>query len=444
MQNSEGISGISFFLCLVFFLFALERVCFCEDIGSLSRELAIISTLNQAMDVLDKNEAVEDAFVQAEELFSEELNKQRPASGEHGKGKKEDFFSRNVRTSVSHSLEYNDNIYNLKDKRSEFINRIDLGSRVDLSGKRHHLFLDAMIDYETLLQKSQDSLFAVNLGVLADKEIYLHGVSLAERFKIDYISEASEFNANENAFVRRQENNFSLSLRREFNRLGYGLKYEWFTNSFEARYKSRDFVANTFSLDESFRIAPKTRIFLEYQFGLVRHPSNKNLDSSLNAFNIGVRDQLTGKLSGEMKWGYQTQNYKGATDFKDVALHGALHYAVAELTALDIGWDRATHESTSLDQDYFVNNSFTLSGGHIFSFNTNLFLNFNNEFLFADYPKLAGTGREDTTYTLGVNLGYNFRKWLRFVLGYAYTSRKSNVVYDYNSNVFSLSTQAQF
>jgi hypothetical protein len=52
--------------------------------------------------------------------------------------------------------------------------------------------------------------------------------------------------------------------------------------------------------------------------------------------------------------------------------------------------------------------------------------------------------RQDELFGLSMELSYDFREWLRFAFGYQYRSRKSNVVYNYDSNVFDFKTRARF
>lgn len=218
----------------------------------------------------------------------------------------------------------------------------------------------------------------------------------------------------------------------------------------EAAWQDEDRYENVFALKGSYRVLPKTSIFLEYNLGGVRYYSSQNPNADYNQGFIGVEGKLTDRSVSVIKVGYQARNYKrsGVADFYSLVTTVSIAERFTERDIAKLGFVRSATESTYDVNNYYEANR--LSANYSHDFTDRLSGSLSSAYQFNKYPKETTEGseskkRKDSLWSAGILLNYKFRKWVSLELGYKYDGRNSNFgVFDFGDNVSTLSVTAEF
>ena len=360
-----------------------------------------------------------------------------------------DLIAKNTKKYVEYELTYNDNIFGTETSKSDIINEIKTGFETEIIGVKHHLGLDTSLT-QHIYNKHPDENHS-------DIDIQLEGhrnpgqgaytFYISDRFQTDYFSTSRMFGLSDTAGIPSWHNDLFLSAGREMNRLSYDTGFLFKVNRYEAEYaRQNDSNEYRYNLSTYFRIAPKTRLFLEYDRGFNRYVYSIGASGNSiyqNAF-FGAHSLLTGKLSGVLKFGLREHDYKSAEDYKEAIFEGNLTHNLTPRTSFNLQFERTTHDTADLDENYYVENRYVLSGSHQFAFDPRLQADFSLGYRFLDYSKMSGTTREDNLYNLIFGLAYSFQDWLALQLTYEYDARRSNTEYDYDNSIFSIRAVTTF
>jgi len=236
-------------------------------------------------------------------------------------------------------------------------------------------------------------------------------------------------------------NGTDLSWEYSFNRLGLELGYSRRSQLYYKNFKARNtYIDNMAVLTGFFKISPKTRIFAEYNYGRMEYdkaPTDKD-NYDYNNFWIGARGNLTRKLTGLVKFGFQNHQYD-KENRNSAAVQTDLSYKLSpkDILLLNIGYgERDTGYVDEGNDKYF---QAKLGIGHAFT--SRLSLYGAASYVKDDYD----SGRHDDTYHCSLKLDYAFREWMKIGLGYDYRYRLSNKRRaDYRSNGYFLRTEVAF
>ena len=360
-----------------------------------------------------------------------------------------DLIAKNTQKYIEYDVSYNDNLFQTETAKSDIINEIKTGFKTSIVGVRHHLGLEANLTQYIHTHHPNENHSDIDLKVEGHRDAGQGGYNLyiSDTFTTNYLSTPKTFGLSATAGTQSWQNNLYFSLAREFNRLSYDTGFLFSMNRYEAEYaRDSDYNEYRYNLSTFFRVAPKTRLFFEYEKGFNRYvyTQDPSSNSDYQSYFFGTHGLLTGKLTGILKFGFRDQDYKTAQDFSETIFEGNLTHNLSDRTSFNFKFERLNHDSPDINENYYVENSFTLSGSHRFAFDPRLELDFSIGYKYDKYPKIAGETREDDLYNAILALGYRFRKWLSVQLTYEYDARRSNNVYDYDNNIFSIRTTATF
>lgn len=227
-----------------------------------------------------------------------------------------------------------------------------------------------------------------------------------------------------------------------FNRLGLGLGYKRTAYNYYKDFKaSNTFENNMGIITGFFRITPKTRVFLEYNYGQYDYTksSTSAKDYNYNKFWVGGHGNFTKKLSGLAKIGYQNTEYFIGTVKNTMTIDSMLTYKQSLKNTFFLNFFCGDLTTGYSDQGLDHKTSLTL--GFLHNFNRRLGLKGDFSLVKDNYE----TGRDDNAYLYSLSFDYAFRKWMKISLGYAYIDRIStDVTASYKSNKFSLMTKVEF
>lgn len=428
-----GKSLSTFFIILVFILWAIPKISLGQQIPSLVRENLILVTLNQLQTT---EEAIEEAMKEAQLKVMEEKLIEAKEKGFSFK----DLASR-AHPYLTIQTKFDDNVDSTPTTRkSSLINTITPGLKMNFRGKGRSLNLDMYIDNAYYNNRSRSNSQGITTYLLSNFGIERYTLSISDNYFSNYIS-TEELGINQ--VTNYWKNAFSSTLGRHFNRIGFDVGYSRTDYFYEPKSDANDYTDETFSFNQYLRIATKTRLLFEYSRGRTKYPHVPTSDSNYNNFNLAATGVLSSKLTSMAKMGYKVTDNKGAADTRDTTFTTDVGYRVSDRTNLTFTLKHSIHESAT-KSSYYIQDDFKLSGNHRLAFNPKFNLSFGYEADLKDYPKKAGFTGESNTYTWNFGLSYAFRRWLDFSLTYTNEKITSDVDTEYNRNTITFKTQAKF
>jgi len=225
---------------------------------------------------------------------------------------------------------------------------------------------------------------------------------------------------------------------------GYRNFYRRFDSSLYDRY-GRDENAGIFSV--LYRVAPKTQALVEYVYNDINYLSADERDGHYQEILGGFRGDLTSRLTGTAKIGYQNRRYDEPywNDFDGLVGYVSLEQYFSRNTDLKLGWERSLQESTYASNSYYQINRVWARFSQQLAAKTRGFLEagYGNY----RYPNPdgvpGGRRRTDDAYTAVLGVTYSLQEWLEFTLRYSWRRRESNVPdLDYTDHIFGLTAYA--
>jgi hypothetical protein len=360
---------------------------------------------------------------------------------------------------VSPYLEYNgiyrSNIFQTStDKRSDFINGIYPGIRVELPvAGRHKVSVGYLGNYYIYSDNNRESHYDHNVN--ADIAVnFRSGLSL--RF-------GNTFRA------ATEERSSEISRQRHYERLNpyfiatYAFADKWklqgsyqFDNlEFALPVDQRnEYQEQTGGVTLYYKFWPKTAAILQYIITSREYPFSPEGDNMSHSPLVGLTWDPTAKISGTVKFGYTLKSYDQDLPGRDNspdswAMSIQTLYRYSNYTTFTLIGQHSIQE----DVDLAGNNAYRNTGVY-FSWNydwhfTNsaVYLAFaytNNDYLGNVVDPLSGElkSRDDDIISLGVGISRPFTRWLRLRLDYQYADRSSNIGgFTYNEHKFLFGVQ---
>jgi hypothetical protein len=347
----------------------------------------------------------------------------------------------------------------------------DLGQWVP--GLKVSPFLSEKVEYETNVfqvpsHSQSDEIFRTIPGLVADYSFGPHSVSAGYRAEIlKYVNLTAQDTVNHFAagqlrldfprtlltlhedFARTNEppsteltgpilsSTNTLKPEGEYRltpRLGLGLNYSWIHTTFATQS-----IATLIDRDDQlagtsvfWHFVPKGSLFLNYSYGWTTFASSsENRNYTSHNISIGLRGDMTAKLSSSFQVGYTREDVANGSQsgFNGLIFSGDTTYKPTERITLTLSTQRARQESTFGTNIFYVTSNATLSavyqilpkltltgrlGGGINDYSTKQFADGMIDF------------RRDTFILAGAQAEYDIQPWLRVGLEYARLSRDSN------------------
>ncbi len=188
-----------------------------------------------------------------------------------------------------------------------------------------------------------------------------------------------------------------------------------------------------------WRVMPKT-----YLLGEVRQSDISYELSSVPAsgrerrYYVGASWEATAATTGTLKVGRLERDFDfGRPRYTGSSWEGLITWAPRTYSTFDFYTARQTNESTGLG-NFILTDIYGATWNHAWSsaVNTAVILRGQRD----DYQ---GFDRSDKTATLGLKVGYKFRRWLTLGAEYNHIHRDSNInIYDYDRNLYFLTATA--
>lgn len=354
----------------------------------------------------------------------------------------------NVHTFLNLKQLRNDNIYlePRAEKNRDWISVVSPGisfvTRKEILGLNYNADILRYADLTKENRVDHNLLSQLNLG---DPEKL--SLTLQNKFKNTADPPDSEKTNKE----KRIRNDFSSGFAYDLNRLAFNVGY------LNARddYKSEnlhllDKYEHIFTLIGAFKILPKTSLFFENNYGLIKYDLSVLSNSWYDQPRLGLEGAVTSKLTALIKLGYQTRNYQKVEikNFNGLTSFASLTHKVSAQTGINFFGERAVEESSYTSMNYYVLNKLGLQLNqkikNLVSVTADTAVQKNN------YPRETTEGsktakRQDNFFSATVRIQYQTKGWLSPSLQYEYKRRNSNFDrFDYTDNITMLMLAAFF
>jgi hypothetical protein len=163
------------------------------------------------------------------------------------------------------------------------------------------------------------------------------------------------------------------------------------------------------------------------------------LSADENRFYVGATWEATAATTGTIKVGRLERDFKNASlnDFSGSSWEALITWAPRTYSKFDFYSARQTNESTGLG-NFILTSVSGVTWTHAWSsyLNTGVDLRYQKD-------QYQGFDRNDEIKSLGLKVGYRFRRWLTLGAEYAYSQRDSNLPqFEYNKNFYLLTATA--
>lgn len=246
---------------------------------------------------------------------------------------------------------------------------------------------------------------------------------------------------------RYNSNLFNILLSYESrNRLVFQVGYSHFITGYHSDLGSfRDRQDNGFSASVSYKLSPKIDLTAEYRYLDISYDNAGGLDSSEHYVMGGLSWKITAKSRGLLKVGYGVKNFDHLSDrFNYFSFEAQLDHRFTPKTALSLSAFRKTRETNVMGMAFALTTGVNVRLQHLLTSR----LTSSAGFIVANdhyktWPQLT-SGVKSRIYQVNLALQYEFRKWLRGGIGYAYTIKNSSdSTLEYKSNTFYFNITAE-
>jgi len=346
-----------------------------------------------------------------------------------------------VTPSVTYRGEYDDNVFRTRfDKRSDYANIVSPGITVEATPGRHEIkaaYLAEIIRYVNHTTNDSDRHTASLVG-------NFNFTRFATRFKEEF-RRTDDFPTTElTTRIRRNENVLGGGLDYDvFERWGVGFDFRWENfNYLRSDFDFLDRNTYTYATNLYYRVTAKTRVFAEYNFVHEIFDSDKTRDNIRHRGLLGVRGDLTERLSLTARGGYERllfhSDERSGQDQDNFVISLEGNYRPVERLGIGLVLTRSFQSST------FGNNAqFGTSMANLvitYAFTPKVTFIPRGFFGVDNYRESAlnidrREKRLDYNYGGGLTLRYQLQKWIRLEGNYEFSRRDSNFnTNDYDDN----------
>jgi hypothetical protein len=349
---------------------------------------------------------------------------------------------------IKTQVQYDSNIFlRQTNKKDDIIVTAQPGLRLDIpfgQGKESLLRADYSAAYNRFIDYKDQSNTAQ----------YAKGL-LALRFTKFYIDLKDDFSwstdrASSEIITRlyHRDNTFDAMIGTRWNKLGLEVGYEnFYTHYHREPNQIWDRNDHTGMITGYYQIFPKTQALLEYDYSQINYtkdPARGDIDYQQAL--VGLKGNLTGKITALMKAGWQGRHYEPGVnkDYDSMVGTAKVTANLSELTKVDLKYDHTIEESSGLTQlGYKVDRGTVTLTQRLMDRLTGL-VSYGLED--ARYLRDGNYGREKwDLWSVEPALIYRFGKHFSTTLSYKYLEKDSNIAgNDYKDNLVTLSFSALF
>lgn len=442
---------VYFIISALLILSLAPKISLAQQLPFTPRENAIFSTLNQLQ---EKEEVMREAMKEAQmNLLESRVLLKKPKVKEKltlQKARGAEAFSFKDLAAKTHpylklDTTSDDNINKNKEQKGSIIYTVTPGLKMNFFGKGKSINLDASLENVFYNNRHRKNSLVGEVNALGNFNLGRYILSVSDNYYNSYLSK-SAIVAIDDKSDYYWKNDFSTSLGRYFNRIGFNAGYKRINYEYENDVESqdKDHAEDIYTFTQNLRLATKTQLLFDYAHTRKKYKYNNGKTGNEDEFSLGLSGVLSSKVSAIGKVIYNKADYKVSDDFTKSSLAGKLSYQATERTNYSLDYKRVTHKPTT-DTDCYIENDFIFSSNHRLAFNPKFQLSFSFEADLKNYNRRSNeAGKKDNDYDLALGLSYAFRRWIDFELDYSYHFRDSRASDTYHRNQVSFKTEMRF
>ncbi len=199
-----------------------------------------------------------------------------------------------------------------------------------------------------------------------------------------------------------------------------------------------------------WQVLPKADLRFDYLHGITDFKDPAFRDVNLNIVYVGVRGDLTSKLSSTFRIGFETRDSQivGVHGYQGFVMQGTTTYRPTPRLTIALGTDRSVQESSFANEPYFISTTAAISVEQQFGpkLSANVRIGGGDN----SYPGKETVGgltkwRNDRLFAAGGAVYYEVQRWLRVGLDFSHTMRTSNFpAFSYQDDKITASVTLQF
>ena len=200
-----------------------------------------------------------------------------------------------------------------------------------------------------------------------------------------------------------------------------------------------DFISERFSARFTYRVAPKTRIYIETVYSDYDYESVNGfeLDNSYKRYRAGLTWDFTNKLTGDINIGYQDRDYELDTlrDIDGLAYNGEVTWSINTYTTLGFVAKRESIDSSLEQTGGFLRTTYGASVKHELS----ELVKIKADLGYGTDELVFSAARKDERLAAQTSIEYSVLRNLHVGLSYTYEERQSSdLLAEYKANIIGL------
>ena len=200
-----------------------------------------------------------------------------------------------------------------------------------------------------------------------------------------------------------------------------------------------DSVSDQFSGRFTYRVAPKTRLYIEAVFTDLDYEevNGFELDNTYKRYRAGVTWDFTNKLTGDINVGYQDRDYKLETlrDIDGLAYNGEINWSINTFTKLSLLARRESIDSSLEQTGGFLRTIYGIS----FSHELTELVKIKADAGYGTDELVFNSARKDDRLAGQITLEYAVFRNVEVGFSYTYEERESTALLaDYKANIIGL------
>lgn len=343
--------------------------------------------------------------------------------------------------------EYDDNIFLTdRDRKQDLIGILVPGVTLEFPWENNLLLLD----YQALLYYYRDYPDQNHQDHRLQGRISLLAAPFSLKAEDTFLKTSSRENTDYTDRVERIENIARAELIYLANKFQVQGGYENYLYRYDERpYRPYDHTEHRGILTGFYQAAPKTKALLEYTHSRIIYRDYRDRNGYYNEVRAGFIGEITSKLTGTAKIGYQERRYREDSiwdDYRGIVGYALLEQVFSPEHDLRLAWERSVQESTFSGNSYYLLNRAWIYYSRQLTHKIRGFarLQYSNY----RYPETSldrGGKRRDNTWEPEIGVRYQVQPWLAAEFKYRYRNRDSNWPdKDYLNNRFYLEISAAY
>jgi len=341
--------------------------------------------------------------------------------------------------------EYDDNIFLTdRDRKQDLIGILLPGIALEFPWENNLLVLDyqAWLHYylDNTDQNHDDHRIHGRLSLLA--------APFSLKLEDTFLKTSSREDTDYSERVERIENTARAAILYLANKFQVQGAYENYLYRYDERiYRPYDHTEHRGILTGFYQAAPKTKALLEYTYNRIIYRDNDDRDGYYNEIRAGFIGEVTAKLTGTVKVGYQERRYREDSvwdDYRGITGYALLDYIFSPQQELRLAWERTVQESTFAGNSYYLLNRAWIYYSRQLAHKIRGYarLQYSN-YRYPQSSEIRDEKRRDNIWQPEIGLKYQIQPWLTAEIKYRYRDRDSNWPdRDYRNNRFYLELSA--